>query len=111
DIHDARLTSEIGLKQPVTYTAHERTTIATHEAGHATVAHLLGEDQRLEVLTIIKRQQSLGLLARSDIEERFTRSRSQLDASIAIALGGMAAEGVYFGESGTGPSGGRVDAD
>ena len=54
-------------------------TIATHEAGHATVAHLLGEDQRLEVLTIIKRQQSLGLLARSDIEERFTRTRSEME--------------------------------
>ena len=105
DIYDARLTSEIGLKQPVTYTAQERTAIATHEAGHATVAHLLGEDQRLEVLTIIKRQQSLGLLARSDIEERFTRTRSEMEASIAISLGGMAAEEVYFGESGTGPSG------
>jgi cell division protease FtsH len=110
DVYDARLTSEIGLKQPVTYTTQERVTIATHEAGHATVAHLLGEDQRLEVLTIIKRQQSLGLLARSDIEERFTRTRSEMEASIAISLGGMAAEEVYFGESGTGPSGDLASA-
>jgi ATP-dependent Zn protease len=110
DIHDARLTSEIGLKQPVTYTAQERGAIATHEAGHATVAHLLGQDQRMEVLTIIKRQQSLGLLARSDIEERFTRTRSEMEASIAISLGGMAAEEVYFGESGTGPSGDLMNA-
>jgi len=105
DIYDAKMTSEIGLRQPVTYTKQERLAIATHEAGHATVAHALGEDQRLEVLSIIKRQSSLGLLARSDTEERFTRSRSEIEASIAISLGGMAAEEAYFGESGTGPSG------
>jgi cell division protease FtsH len=105
DVHDARLTDELGLKQPVTYTQLERSTIATHEAGHAAVAHLLGQDQRMEVLTIIKRQSSLGLLSRTDIEERFTRTRSEMEASIAISLGGMAAEEVYFGESGTGPSG------
>jgi len=104
DVYDAKLTSEIGLRQPVTYTERERSAIATHEAGHATVAHALGEDQRLEVLSIIKRQSSLGLLARSDTEERFTRSRSELQAGIAISLGGMAAEEAYFGESGTGPS-------
>ena len=40
--------------------------IATHEAGHAAVAHVLGTAQRLEVLSIIKRQTSLGLLARTD---------------------------------------------
>jgi cell division protease FtsH len=105
DVYDARLTDELGLRQPVTYTQKERLGIATHEAGHATVAHVLGEGQRLEVLTIIKRQSSLGLLARSDIEERFTKSRSEMEASIAIALAGMAAEEVYLGESGTGPSG------
>jgi ATP-dependent Zn protease len=110
DIHDARLTSELGLKQPVTYTERERATIATHEAGHATVAHLLGEDRRMEVLTIIKRQSSLGLMASSDLEERFTRSRSEMEASIAISMGGMAAEEVYFGESGTGPSGDLTNA-
>jgi cell division protease FtsH len=110
DVHDARLTDEVGLKQPVTYTQHERLAIATHEAGHATVAHLLGEGQRLEVLTIIKRQSSLGLLARSDIEERFTKSRSEIEASIAISMGGMAAEEIYFGESGTGPSGDLANA-
>jgi cell division protease FtsH len=110
DIHDARLTSELGLKQPVTYTEKERATIATHEAGHATVAHMLGEDRRMEVLTIIKRQSSLGLMASSDVEERFTRSRSEMEASIAISMGGMAAEEVYFGESGTGPSGDLANA-
>jgi len=78
--------------------------VATHEAGHATVAYFLGTTRRLEVLSIIKRRESLGLLAHGDKEERFTRSRSEIEAMIAIALGGLAAEELYLRETGTGPA-------
>jgi cell division protease FtsH len=104
DIHEATLTEELGFKQPVTYTESDRVSVATHEAGHATVAYFLGKGRRLEVLSIIKRRQALGLLAHGDEEERFTRTRTELEAAIAIALGGLAAEDVFFGESGTGPA-------
>jgi ATP-dependent Zn protease len=104
DIYDAKLTEEVGLKQPVTYTDTERRSVATHEAGHATAAYFLGQGRRLEILSIIKRRQSLGLLAHGDTEERFTRSRSELEASVAISLGGLVAEEMFLGESGTGPA-------
>ncbi|HET7236781.1 MAG TPA: AAA family ATPase [Actinomycetota bacterium] len=104
DIHEAKLTEELGFKQPVTYTESDRVSVATHEAGHATVAYLAGKGRRLEVLSIIKRRQSLGLMAHGDEEERFTRTRSEIEAGIAIALGGLVAEEVFFGESGTGPA-------
>jgi ATP-dependent Zn protease len=115
DIQQAKMTEEIGLKQPVEYTEQERRTIATHEAGHATVAHLVGKAgpegqpgvlaRKLEVLSIIKRKDALGLLAHSDLEERFTKTRSEIVALIQIAMGGMVAEELFFGEAGTGPSG------
>jgi ATP-dependent Zn protease len=57
------------------------------------------------VLSIIKRKDALGLLAHSDTEERYTRTRSELIASIQISFGGMTAEELFFGESGTGPGG------
>ncbi len=104
DVQQAKLTEEIGLKQPVEYTEGEKETIATHEAGHAVVAHLVGQNRKLEVLSIIKRRDALGLLAHSDTEERFTRSRSELLGVIKIAFGGMTAEELFFNESGTGPS-------
>lgn len=104
DVYDAKLSEELGLRQPVAYTDEERSAVATHEAGHATVAYFLGTTRRLEVLSIIKRRQSLGLLAHGDIEERFTKSRSELEAVIAISLGGMIAEELFLGESGTGPA-------
>ena len=77
--------------------------IATHEAGHATVAYLVGKSRKLEVLSIIKRKDALGLLAHSDREERFTKTQSEIEALIQIAFGGMVAEELFFGEAGTGP--------
>ncbi len=105
DVQQAKMTEEIGLKQPVEYTDEEKRTIATHEAGHAVVAHLVGQNRKLEVLSIIKRRDALGLLAHSDNEERYTRTRSELMGSMKIAFGGMTAEELFFGESGTGPGG------
>jgi ATP-dependent Zn protease len=105
DVQQAKITEEIGLKQPVEYTENEKRTIATHEAGHAVVAYLQsGETCKLEVLSVVKRRDALGLLAHSDTEERWTRTRSELLISIQIAFGGMVAEELFFGESGTGPS-------
>jgi ATP-dependent Zn protease len=105
DIQQAKMTEEIGLKHPVEYTENERRTIATHEAGHATIAYLVGHDRKLEVLSIIKRKDALGLLAHSDLEERFTKTRTEIVALIQIAMGGMVAEELFFGEAGTGPAG------
>jgi len=104
DIHEAKLTEELGFKQAVVYTESDRVSVATHESGHATVAYFLGKGRRLEVLSIIKRRASLGLLAHGDEEERFTRTRTEIEAGIAIALGGLVAEEMFFGETGTGPA-------
>jgi ATP-dependent Zn protease len=104
DIYDAKLTEEIGVKQAVVYTDLDRKAVATHEAGHATAAYFLGRGRRLEVLSIIKRRQSLGLLAHGALEERFTQSRSELEAGLAISLGGLVAEELFLGETGTGPA-------
>jgi cell division protease FtsH len=104
DVMEAKFVEEIGTKQPTAYTDTDREAVATHEAGHATVAYFLGKDRRLEVLSIIKRRGSLGMLAHSEHEERFTRTQTEIEAGIAIALGGLAAEEMVIGESGTGPA-------
>ncbi len=105
DLRKARMEVEIGLAQPTDYPVDERETIAVHESGHATVAYLVGKARRLEVLSIIKRRDALGLLAHRDEEERFTRRESEMRSLIQIALGGLVAEELMFGESGTGPAG------
>ena len=110
DLQQAKLTEELGLQHPITYTPEERFAVATHEAGHATIAFLCGRDEaypsplrRLEVLSIVKRRGSLGVLGHNDDEERFTKTKSELLSLIRIAFGGMVAEEMALGESTTGP--------
>jgi len=102
DIQQAKMTEEIGLPHPVEYAEAERRTIATHESGHATVAWLVGKGRKLEVLSIVKRKDALGLLSHSAEEERFTTTRTEIEALIQIAFGGMVAEELFFGESSSG---------
>jgi ATP-dependent Zn protease len=110
DVSQAKLSEEIGLKQPVAYTPLEKEMVATHEAGHAVAAYLSGVGRRLEVLSIVKRKDALGLLAHNDSEERWTRTRTELLAFLRIACAGMAAEELWFGESTTGPGADLVGA-
>ncbi|HEX3003964.1 MAG TPA: AAA family ATPase [Angustibacter sp.] len=110
DLEHARMITEIGLAQPVGYTAHEERLIATHEAGHATIAWLVAPQRRLEVLTIIKRRDALGLLAHGDTEDVYTRSRAELRSLIQVAMGGQVAEEIFFGDVSTGPGGDLVYA-
>jgi cell division protease FtsH len=110
DVNQAKLSEEIGLRQPVAYTPLEKEMVATHEAGHAVAAYLSGVDRRLEVLSIVKRKDALGLLAHNDAEERWTRTRTELQAFLRIACAGMAAEELWFGESTTGPGADLVSA-
>jgi cell division protease FtsH len=105
DVERARMSTELGIGQPVEYTAHERALIATHEAGHATLAWLTAPHRRLEILTIIKRKSALGMLAHGDREDVYTRSRTEMEALIQIAFGGQCAEELFFGDVSTGPGG------
>lgn len=111
DITEAKLEFETGEKDPsTTYTDAERSRVACHEAGHATVAYFLGEGRQLDVLSIVKRRDSLGMLAHSDAEERFTRTRAEYEVLMQIAMGGKAAEQLCFGEVSSGPAGDLITA-
>jgi ATP-dependent Zn protease len=110
DIEAARMTTELGLAQPTSYTPAERRAIATHEAGHATVAYFAAPERRLDVLSIIKRRDALGMLAHSEAEERYTRTKGECLGLLQVAMGGMTAEEAFLGEAGTGPSGDLASA-
>jgi ATP-dependent Zn protease len=110
DVEQARLLTEVGLGRPVGYTAREQRLIATHEAGHAVVAWLVAPHRRLDILTIVRRAGSLGLLAHGDPEDVYTRSRAELLDLIRIAFGGQVAEEIFVGDVSTGPAGDLLQA-
>jgi cell division protease FtsH len=104
DVAEAKMLVELGVTDKTLYTSEERAKVATHEAGHATVAYFVGQTRQLDVLSIVKRRDSLGLLQHSETEERFTQSREELNALLQICLGGMVAEEHWFDEVSTGPA-------
>jgi cell division protease FtsH len=104
DIWQAKLTDEIGLKQPVTYSAWEKESTAIHEAGHAVAAWFLQPSEAVQVVTIQKRESALGLVHTMDLEERFSRTRDEMLAEIKVYLAGMAAEHIWYGQTTSGPS-------
>ncbi|MGO9857293.1 MAG: AAA family ATPase [Acidimicrobiales bacterium] len=104
DVAEAKMLVELGVTDETIYTPNERDRVATHEAGHATVAFFVGQTRQLDVLSIVKRRDSLGLLQHSDTEERFTKSSEELHALLQIAMGGMVAEERWFDEVSTGPA-------
>jgi len=79
----------------------EKSTIAYHEAGHATVSWLLEYASPLVKVTIIPRGRALGA-AWYLPEERQLTTREQILDEIAYALGGRAAEELVFGKISTG---------
>jgi cell division protease FtsH len=110
DVAEAKMLVELGVTDPSVYTTEDRQRVATHEAGHAAVAYFLGHSRQMDVLSIVKRRDSLGLLQHSDTEERFTQRRDEMNALLQISMGGLVAEETWFDEVSTGPAGDLVAA-
>jgi len=75
----------------------EKRTTAYHEAGHALVAVLVPDADPLHKVTIIPRGMALGLTQQLPLEDRYTYSRSYLDANLKVLMGGRLAEELVFG--------------
>jgi cell division protease FtsH len=103
DLWTAKVTEEIGLKEPTTTSARDRQMTAFHEAGHAVLAYILELDDQIQVASIIKRRDTLGVVYRTPLEETLTSLREDIRRDIVVALGGLAAEEIWFGETTTGP--------
>ena len=83
-------------------TEHEKEVTAYHEAGHALVAHVLPDADPVAKVTIIARGQTGGYTKTVPEEDRTLITSNQLEARLAMAMGGRAAEELVFGEVTTG---------
>lgn len=82
----------------------ERRVTAFHELGHAIVAHLLPHSDPVTKISLISRGRAAGYTMRMPTEDRKMRTRAEYLEDIAMALGGYAAEKVFFGDITTGAS-------
>jgi cell division protease FtsH len=82
----------------------ERLITAFHEMGHAIVGQLLENTDPVHKISIISRGQALGYTISLPGEDKFLTSRAELTDTMAMTLGGRAAEEIVFGEITTGAS-------
>jgi cell division protease FtsH len=82
----------------------ERLITAFHELGHAIVGHMLPNCDPVHKVSIISRGQALGYTISLPTEDKFLTSRAELTDTMAMTLGGRAAEEIVFGEITTGAS-------
>ncbi len=80
----------------------EKKTTAYHEIGHVLVAKMIPESDPVHKVTIIPRGRALGVTTYLPIDEKHTYSKEYLEAMIAYAMGGRAAEKIIFNQLTTG---------
>jgi cell division protease FtsH len=83
----------------------EKRIIAYHEAGHAVVANAIAEADPVQKVTIVGRGQAGGVTWFRPDEDRILMSRKKMLATLAMALGGRAAEELIFDDITSGASG------
>ena len=80
----------------------ERLVTAYHEMGHALVAHYLEGCDPVHKISVISRGQALGYTISMPTEDTYLTTRTQLRDTVAMTLGGRAAEQLVYDERTTG---------
>jgi cell division protease FtsH len=80
----------------------EKHSVAVHEAGHALVAALSDHADPVAKITILPAGQALGVTQQLPLFERHLYGEDYLKESLAVRLGGRAAELVELGQGSTG---------
>ncbi len=80
----------------------EKRIVSYHEAGHTLLAHLLPNADPVHKVNILPTGMALGATQQLPAEEHMLEQRPYLDDTLAVRLGGRAAEELVFGLSSTG---------
>ena len=106
DVIKAKQLKDLGPPEDVEYIERERHAVAVHEACHAVVAYRTRQHLEIDIATIEKGSDYLGMVASIPPEDQFTRWRSEYEADILVSLASLAGERMFFeGDSSSGVSG------
>ncbi len=102
DFEDALDKVLLGTVRNAILHKRDREVVATHEAGHALVAHLTPGTDPLRKVSIVPRGRALGVAIQAPEEDRYNVSKRYIDGRLDTLLGGRAAERVVYDEVTTG---------
>jgi cell division protease FtsH len=106
DVIKAKQLKELGPPEDVEYIERERHAVAIHEACHALVAYRTRQHMEIDIATIEKGSDYLGMVASIPPEDQFTRWRSEYQTDILVSLASLAGERMFFdNDSSSGVSG------
>jgi cell division protease FtsH len=106
DVIRAKQLKDLGPPEDVEYIERERHAVAVHEACHAVVAFRTRQHMEIDLATIEKGSDYLGMVASIPPEDQFTRWRSEFESDILVSLASLAGERMFFdGDSSSGVSG------
>ena len=80
----------------------EKSIIAYHEAGHTIVAKSIPNMDPVHKVTIMASGRALGYTLQLPEEDKFLKTKSEIEGNIAIFMGGRVAEELVFGDITTG---------
>ena len=106
DVIKAKQLKELGPPEGVEYIERERHAVAVHEACHALIAYRTRQHLEIDIATIERGSDYLGMVASIPPEDQFTRWRSEYESDILVSLASLAGERMFFGgDSSSGVSG------
>jgi cell division protease FtsH len=80
----------------------EKKSTAYHEAGHALIAALIPEADPIHKVTIIPRGLALGITQQLPLDDRYTYSKTYLEAQLSVLMAGRVAEILFLEKTTTG---------
>jgi cell division protease FtsH len=93
-----------GMQSRRLLNGHEKRVVAYHEAGHALCSELLPRVEKVHKVSIVPRGRALGYTLNLPEEDRYLKSKEDLEDYLVVLLGGRVAEQVVFGAVTTGAS-------
>jgi cell division protease FtsH len=97
DVVKAKQLKELGPPEDVEYIERERHAVAVHEACHAVMAHRVRRHMAIDLATIEKGSDYLGMVASIPPDDQFTRWRAEYESDILVSLASLAGERMFFG--------------
>ncbi|WP_344974854.1 AAA family ATPase [Streptosporangium fragile] len=98
DVTRAKRLKQLGPPEDVEYIERERHAVAVHEACHAVAAYRTRYHLEIDIATIEKGADYLGMVASIKPEDQFTRWKSEHEADIMVSLASLAGERMFFGD-------------
>jgi ATP-dependent Zn protease len=96
DVIKAKQSKDLGPAEDVEYIERERHAVAVHEACHGVMAHLIRRHMEIDLATIEKGSDYLGMVASIPPDDQFTRWKSEYEADILVSLASLAGERIFF---------------